>query len=861
MAYLAQLDRALHTFRAYYPQFTTSVVVATIFAEVTITVGVQLSTMASHIQFIVQFLEMFFLAHGFCTFTNLFLFPQSARDIAFADIKRYLSMAQEVLTAESAYVESLAQTPILDETNATIEREHNAEYKVLKSRVNALSDLHSKLRADIALAKKDAGWSSISAADLDNILRDFRKLILPLRGMTVLMSIFRGLCERRGWAIFEDTIRSREKVPLEHDSSEREEWKAIFHDLSGSVNDINSIMEGGLRHVSLCLDEPRRVSRIPEPEHGTLPGNEGFLDHFEQQVTAFHARKGINFVRWLRRKGYTIDDGDHLKVLRNLPEQTLSERDREQYFVILYMQTLFHSLSDAILDLVRFSEKKRQAPKYLVIPSSKHVRKLVTNFIEDGTQDDTTGEALVLPHEDKNRPRAQSRLGAVGNFISAMSDVLGGNQSFFGFRVACAVLTVVIVALLERTQQWFFNQRCLWAAVFIPFSMAPSSGETLSLFLFRMIGTAIAVVVAIVNYYVVDGRPAGIIVFYFVFTYIEVSTAHPSILSLTWENYFVIRFPQYIGVWRSSLITRAIITGYTLQVQHTNVSLPPATNTQHYPVYLIGPYRYACTAVGVFSAFIWTIFPKVMSARALLRQKLGHAFYVLALYYSCMHSTVGLWATGSQGGTFRSSLSTSFRLIFLQDLEDKSSPGRRLTKIRHKIFSQEVALLTAIRNHARFSRFEPSMSQDFPTDLYEKILDEIDLIISYMNLVVHVATSETYATSWFEDVARLFNSTDFTSSSITTLLSLLSASIHDRRPLPPDLTPPEPYQLTRQLRGVSEELLSLRHAGDPGHSALAVIEVTMTMIIESLEKLLHFVKQLVGEIDFGMLSKNHEKTL
>lgn len=166
-----------------------------------------------------------------------------------------------------------------------------------------------------------------------------------------------------------------------------------------------------------------------------------------------------------------------------------------------------------------------------------------------------------------------------------------------------------------------------------------------------------------------------------------------------------------------------------------------------------------------------------------------------------------------------------------------------------------------MQNHARFSRFEPSMNRAFPADLYDKILNEIDLLISYMNLVIHASTTEQHATSWFDKLSKLFNATDFTSSSITTLLSLLSASIRDKRPLPPGLTVPEPYQLTKQLQGVSKEILSLRHAGDAGYGALAVIEVTMTMIIESLEKLLQFVKELVGEIDFGVPQNNHEKSM
>lgn len=502
---------------------------------------------------------MFFLAHGFCTFTNLFLFPESSRDVVFADVKNYLLRARNVLAAESRYVESLRQSPLLDvpkEDNASLTkrslgREHNAEYKALKSHVSILSELHSKLRVDISQAKKDVGWSSISAADLDEILRDFRKLVLPLRGMTVLMSIFRRLCERRGWAIFEDSIGSAntlfsEKLSPEEDSLDREEWRAIYTDLSSTVNDINSMMEGALQHVSRALGVEgstilnlgrRSSTATSQPDDGVFPGSANFVGHFERQIREFHARKGANLVRWLRRKGYAVDDdGDQiLNALQSLPsdKQGLSERDRQQFFVILYMQNLFHGLSDAVLDLVRFSEKKTHVRKHLIFPSQRRLAKLAKNVLKDDnalhdTNDEVSGSSAVLTegsYPPRNpKPQSSSAPSIFGSLIVTISDILGGPQSFFGFRVACAVMTVAIVALLRETQQWFFNQRCLWAVVFIPFSMAPSSGETMSMFVFRMIGTAIAVGVAIVNYYIVNGNPAGIIVFYFIFTFIEVIT-------------------------------------------------------------------------------------------------------------------------------------------------------------------------------------------------------------------------------------------------------------------------------------------------------------------------------------------------
>ena len=207
-----------------------------------------------------------------------------------------------------------------------------------------------------------------------------------------------------------------------------------------------------------------------------------------------------------------------------------------------------------------------------------------------------------------------------------------------------------------------------------------------------------------------------------------------------------------------------------------------------------------------------------------------------------------MWMSGEQG-----------------DVNDKRSPVRQLTKIRNKLFAQQIAVLATIKNHARFSRFEPSMGNNFPAELYGTITNEIDLIISYMNLVIHAATSGEHdhkkkEKAWSDELAIAFRATTFTASSMTSLLSLLSASLKEERPLPPGLVPPQTFRLTNQLQRASAELMSLQHAHEPGYSAFAVMEISIAMITESLRRILQHVKQLVGVMDFGITLETDEKT-
>jgi hypothetical protein len=96
-------------------------------------------------------------------------------------------------------------------------------------------------------------------------------------------------------------------------------------------------------------------------------------------------------------------------------------------------------------------------------------------------------------------------------------------------------------------------------------------------------------------------------------------------------------------------------------------------------------------------AFIWTIFPYPLTDRSYLRKDLGSTLYLLANYYSVVHSTIGARMHGTEG-----------------DFNLKSSPGRRLDKARHQIFGKLLLLLPSLKQHADFQKFELSIGGKFP---------------------------------------------------------------------------------------------------------------------------------------------------
>lgn len=96
-----------------------------------------------------------------------------------------------------------------------------------------------------------------------------------------------------------------------------------------------------------------------------------------------------------------------------------------------------------------------------------------------------------------------------------------------------------------------------------------------------------------------------------------------------------------------------------------------------------------------------------MTARSQLRKDLGASLYLLANFYSIVHTTTGLRFRGQEG-----------------DLTKKDSPGRKLEKVRSEVYVKELALLAGLRQHLAFTAWEPSFGGKFPRRQYDAIIKE-----------------------------------------------------------------------------------------------------------------------------------------
>jgi hypothetical protein len=129
-------------------------------------------------------------------------------------------------------------------------------------------------------------------------------------------------------------------------------------------------------------------------------------------------------------------------------------------------------------------------------------------------------------------------------------------------------------------------------------------------------------------------------------------------------------------------------------------------------------------------------------------------------------------------------------------------------------------------------------------------------ITNYMSLISYA--SRTYAdedpeksTEWSNAFRQLMISINPFSHEVVMLLSLLSFSVREGRPLPPYIPQPGPFSMSQTLESMDPGILSVRNINEPGYAAFAVLQLAARCISADLDNLTKTVKELVGVLDFS----------
>ena len=170
------------------------------------------------------------------------------------------------------------------------------------------------------------------------------------------------------------------------------------------------------------------------------------------------------------------------------------------------MEFLLYTTGQAVLNLVHFADTKVKEGvlkrKRVIVPGARRMQKWLIssmntsdsdmeNVLENneiGTSGIYMGDSLQSKKDPEHLPPTNSWQ-RFGNVLRGFSRFLRSPESAYGFRVGCATLSIGIVAYLRNTQQFFVEQRLVWAMIMVSIGMTVTAGAGVFGFIGRIAGT------------------------------------------------------------------------------------------------------------------------------------------------------------------------------------------------------------------------------------------------------------------------------------------------------------------------------------------------------------------------------------
>ena len=724
----------INTLKAKFPQLAFPTIIYAILVNVAATTGFLFQTVAQCEAFVQRLLEAFLTGFAIATGVSLIIIPVTSRKVVMKEVAGYIGLLRGVLGAHKMYIRSLENSDMFGQKYVPEEEGANnkkggkprvsPEVQAIKTMASALQGLHGKLTADLPFAKREIAYGKLSCDDLEALFKHLRSIMLPVLGLGSIVDLFERGAELNHWDGEED----------ENDEQMRKktvkEWNDMFQFVHEPFNNIFEALDDGLAHVLLKL----QLAHPPKKKKGQnqddaeakgdaiKPGDAGFAEHLQKQANLFFSKKEPTLRHWVETKGIKLRD-DYFcnpstpeeELSHLFPSTTTRKRDQRQLFLVLYIMFLLNSISRATLQFIEFADAHDQATakSKFIWPGGRRFKKWIKSIFQsqDANLEDETmavgsdrhnttvymGDAYKAKKDPEHLPPANA-WEKFGNGVRGISRFLASPESAFGFRAACATMSIAIIAFLRPTQTFFVQQRLVWALIMVAISMTPTSGQAIFQFLLRIVGTFFAMLFAWLIWYIPDQKTPGILVFLWIFAAIGF--------------YIVIKRIDLVIVGIISVVTATMIVGYELQVRKIGEQAVTASTGQPvYPIYELGPYRLATVVGGLAVAFFWTVFPYPITEHSALRQKLGGALYLSANLYSIMHEQVMGRIRGELAG---------------EEESDKNCPGYKLIKARNKVFAKQMLTIQGLKLHAGFVKWEFPFGGKFPREEYEKIIGYVE---------------------------------------------------------------------------------------------------------------------------------------
>lgn len=478
------------------------------------------------IVFVKQLLEAFLAGFGIATVVNVFVFPTTARKVVFKQCGGYIQALQGVIKTQLTYVEKIDLEPIKADENSHGDLKKKKKHgksdsqpdnpaKIFKDAIKGLAELHGKLHGDMTFAKRELAYGHLDAKEIDELFQLFRAIFLPLLGMSTIVDIFERLVDQKVWGEDAQPIDGQNPKDRPNESPKMhtatEDWKEIMQALQQPFEAISAAMIDGLNHVSYVLQFTNRPKEKagsgPDTDveaHGgePKPGDREFHEILHTRVKDFSETRKRALRVWCTQQNIPFpgEESDNQSIpqdRRSLTAQ-FSEGGRQQLYLILYMESLLMTAAGAVEGLVNFADSKVESGvmehKRFLFPGKKRFKKWVLRSfsVEDVSTDHTPdtaevglcsislGEAFQKRKDLEHLPPT-GRWQRFGDAVRKVFHVLGSPEVAFGFRVACATMSIAIIAFLEQTQAFFIQQRIVWAMIMVAIGMAPVSDSSMPL--------------------------------------------------------------------------------------------------------------------------------------------------------------------------------------------------------------------------------------------------------------------------------------------------------------------------------------------------------------------------------------------
>ncbi|KAB5536348.1 hypothetical protein GE09DRAFT_1139544 [Coniochaeta sp. 2T2.1] len=822
--------------RAKLPSFNLPVIFFSILINNSTTVGPTMTTVSAAEAFVKEQLLAMLFGMGLATGVSLVVFPISSRMVVLAELKALVGLLRKAVVLQEEYLAGLRLNDMPPVENAQAEKRGARRHKrlrvkevgkgledvcitrgakaalCLKETIGGITRLAGELSGNMASAKRDIAWGELDAKDVGEVFALLCNVTIPIVAMSTVLDICRRAGEYRQQNVDEGTMAEAAKT-----GRENQEWDDVMKGMHESLQTVAEPIDQGLQHAAVCLGllpRPKlsRKSRtggshdvdvdVEARDSPAKPGDEGFGSIVNTKILELYSRPYKSF-----RKADNMDEADPSRP-QLLTASAAMARNQPQLHAALSTE-LMHSALDAIRDLVNFADEKvddgTMTQKRLLFPTKSLLRKWLAGICRGrdsaaNQNPDMIEEVCVAygdsfsPRKDPERLPPTSNWQRLGDGLCKVYAVLGSKESAFGFRAACATMTIGILAYLQETQTFFHAQRLEWALFIVTMGMSITSGQSTFGFCCRLGASVLGMVSSLVMWYIADQKTPGVIVFLWLFIFAE---------------YYFIKFPRFITAVVYTIITQIIIIGYELQVRRLGEAVANQTGQPYYPIYLLAPYRLAMVAAGSVVAFFWTVFPCPLTDRSWLRQDLAAMMYLLGTYASVSASTLKSQIDGTAG-----------------DTELQSSPAYRLSKARRKIFGKALRQMSSIQSHVVWQRWELRIGGRFPIETYRTIIGHTTRIMWYLTLMSFILAHPLRSWETREDgnnakiqereagalspendrqddgrqrtIEMLHARVETTHRAVVSALFLMSNSMLSGQSLPPFVPLPRPYSMSRR---------------------------------------------------------------